>query len=414
MVRNRGISLMELLIVVALVGGVSVMVMRSFSGTTNAAAKVSQQMGTRTGLMGLAGTIQKFLPSGDLKFFLWGDGAPEARTVARAVIPLVDRCADLSTCPGSSALVYTHYDRSIVPALSAICFEPGASYDGNFIVDLNRIDYGAAVAAGDGFDVTGSMAAPGGHFTVEPNRIIALLNMPQVTLWRVVGAATAMNLGPSAPGSLPAACQPNLQGGDTSRLYRVPVAALQLPAFVRGNPALTFAQTGPLMGTFPMRLTPAELRSFGLRATDPNPEFQERCRRTGDAPGCPAASLLRCRLAGETLECPADATVAEVPNVRGMRVEATFKLPLAGSTMPTYDLMTPGGVQNPACGPAAQCGALPVALPLPIFESGETRATLGGGALSAYKLEFLARLRVRASVEISGQAREETFDVVVP
>lgn len=417
--RPRGISLLELLIGTTLMGLVLYAIATVYSQATRGMTKATQRYETKTALLQVASTLQKFIATGDSRFFGFSGRGPADRTLARLIVPLPGRCADLSRagCDGDVGLLFTHYDKSASPAVSVIC----ALAPTTFLVDLRNPTYGIATFDTTGFkvdDATGVNAI--GRVPAATDTLLALFNPPRATIWRAVAPPMKLNVAVNPDGSftppLPQECVARLQPGlppdqAVDRLYTLQVAPYVLTAFT-GGATVSPGEMTDTQGAFPQRLFAARLRTIG---------------RMPETAGVGKLAIEECHAPGGALVC--DHEINHVPSVKRLRLDAGFKLALGDQvTVQTYEILGNGQPQSSACA-APTCLALRIpdaaalSVALPLAGSVESYTQLTPDAFSLIKTEVASRIKFRTlfQEDMSGSRRnpaqaeiEEGFDVVFP
>lgn len=401
--------------------------------TNNAGTKFTQ----RTLLATISGSLQKYLASGDLRFFAFSGLATPNRMLARAVLPLPAQCGDFASSPDPKCaqdvgLVYVHYDKLTTPTTSVLCNYQAPTtanrLHGKWLVDLRNDTYGPPTLAAkpaasfDGFDIVGAASAPyiRGAIRVEDKQILALMNPPLATLWVASGKPTALlgvnNTDPTASG-VPGECLKSLKKdpGDATKylvdkLYTVEYTPLVLSQFTNGSgsnidpDALTSSQ-----GVYPLRLFSASFRSVGRRQVTPNNyEF-------AFSP-CDVVAQAASTLAVKTTLVCSDNAIATVPGITQSRIEEVFQIKLNGTTAERFEVMKSSQTLSASCG-APLCQSLPIAafpgIPSVSQPGGvaETFENFDSTAFSLLKQEAISRLRFKL---IGSNGKEDTFDIVFP
>src|SRR4051794_22474038 len=122
MVRNRnGLSLIELLLASGLAIVVAFFAGKLFIQANTGLNNSMTRFGTQSTLNIIGGNLQKYLATGDTRFFAFSGKSPATDSLlARVFIPLPGYCADLSNaCPQDSAFLYINYDKTVSPAVSS-------------------------------------------------------------------------------------------------------------------------------------------------------------------------------------------------------------------------------------------------------------------------------------------------------
>jgi hypothetical protein len=403
---TRGLTLVELLMGGFLLVLVSYALLRLLTvvsrGVTNAStAAVVQGSVNETAAM-----LQRFLASGDSRFYAFsGRGALGDRVLFRVLTPLPGRCADLSLgCGADTAFLYSHYDRSLSPAVTAICRYSGTEW----LVDAGNDTYGRAQSVAGGFEVlapaSGQPATyPIGKVAIQRDRLLALANPPSFTLWAATAVPVRHNVrqvGPNFVPPLPGDCVSGLRldaGGnpDLSALYRVSIRPLILRQLTGGT-AVTAPEIAAAEGRFPMRLFNASLRTFGKLATDP-PRFAVR--------GCVYRS--------GNLAC-AETLPYDVPGVTRVRVNESFRTVLIPDDAEEFEVVGLGGISGAVCAvPSNECRTLIEPTPIQMkvqLTAQETYARPSSAAFSLIKQDLIKTLKVRLDMA----RRREQFLVSFP
>lgn len=397
-------TLIEVLTASLILAAVLFAFFRLFAIASRGVGEASQRAFVQGALAEVSALLQKYLASGDSRFFAFsGRGGVGDRAVLRVLAPMPGRCADMTlACPADTAFLYTHYDKSLSPAVSAICkYAPR-----EFLVDANNPTYGPATfVAGTGFQITapgpGPVTYPTGPIPVRRNRLLAIANPPNFSMWVATGPPVRLPVVQTAPGvySPPFAnpdCAANLRvdgagNADLARLYRVPFQPLVLQQLTGGG-AVTNAEIDSALGRFPMRLFAAQIRGLG--------------RILLPAPNPPVFGLRGCQYAGGNLACN-DFLPYDVPGVRRVRVFEGFRAALQPDDAVDFEIIGPGGAAGANCAPpicpvppncTTNCRVLASAgvTGIPVrFTAGESYSQPASAGFSFLKQDLIKQMKIR-------------------
>ena len=369
--------------------------------------------------------VMRFLSPGTLRLYaMSGKVPPSDQSLARLLVPLPGRCADLSppssTCAanGSTAVLYVSYPKPNPAAITAAC---GLAWNA-WMVDSGDTAYGTTSYAGDAFTINVS-GQPADTIRTGGERILGLVNAPVVSLWRSVSAGTPMNIYQSPPGSgtwyydsssgmtpLPAECSAQFRrdgGGNpiVNQMIRLEVAPVHLAQFTGGPQNYSASDLVQAQGTFPMRIAPLNLRSIGIQQEEKvpvrtPPVYENRL------------SIKNCTFSGDRIACGGQSFLSFGP-IAGVSVSETFDSDLrnapAGATrFEIFNSVTP---VSASC--AANCAGLPLpdTANIPVLLNGtEVISQLDASQFSLLKQEAITGVQFKVRFD-SGP--EETIDVPI-
>jgi len=427
---RKGLSLIEMIIAVGLSALVIYLGATLLSGANKQVKNSGEKFTSRTLLAVLSGSLQKFMASGDLRFLAFSGRPLNDRPVARAVLPLPEKCSDPSgtadpQCARDVGVVYVHYDKLTTPTVTVICnfVEPTSAngFKGKWLVDLNNETYGPPTAVTDGFNISGAADAPftRGLVTVKLNQMLVLMNPPISTLWVATSAPTKLNVTVLTPApalttspDLTGDCLKNLQASqDVTKLYTIDYVPLILTQFTGGTSAnINPATLISTQGSYPLRIFASEFRSVGKRKISNEYELAlSSCSVSTNSPTLPLTSSITCT----------GKVIASIPNVTSIKLEEIFTLKLKNSVAERFELKTAAQTLSPSCA-APICKALPITLgSIPVLTPRTTNTsttmesfeTLDPTDFSLIKQEALARLRFKL---VNTNGKEDSFDIVFP
>ncbi len=407
MVRKlKGVSLVELIIGITILSGLSLLVGRLMISTQKGLKKQEEKIEQQSTLFQLTGNLQRYIASGDMRFYAFTGKGSTDRTLARVVLPLPGKCSDLTgnNCEQDVSLIYVHYDKAASPSVSAICMVDKS----HLLFDLNNATYGSAelTGPGDGFnvlpDVNGTNSFATGIVKVDANQFIAISNPPVVTLWLTQAKPVVAMLSYNATSDsdlltkLSTECKAGLtNNNDVSKLYVVEVKPYVLTQFTGGNTVSDSEITGNF-GKFPARVYGARMRSIGRSEQNHKMVLGiQDCTYDGAQLNC-----------GGTIDRP-------LQNTTRIRFDLSFKLALGETNASRYEVIKNSMERAPACISNPNCALLPLDDPgqIPVnFTNSESYESLNATGFSLFKQEVLSSLQIR----VTFPEKEEAFNVPFP
>jgi len=411
--NNLGVTLVELIIAGVIAAFVLVAGIQFISSSYRSLADFSKKTDRGKNLASLSGHLQKYMPTGGMRFMAF-TGIAET-PLARLIIPQPEMCGDLITkCPNDISLLYVHYSKSQRENTAAICLMPSTASNPNLSIIV------------DGANTTfGNSSQEFIQQKLTTNTVLALQNPPDSTLWVVTGnpvlydpswnsLTQTFNDDFSKSG-----CASRLQRAPTSdnqinyatdKLFRVAVKPLMLTQFTGRNSSFSeITDSVSLVGSFPMGVFPVELHSLG---------------RHNDSNGQGYVEIRTCSLQLSDTQNKFNCVESNFPkleNVQQMRVDESYKVALSNtlnSQLETahperYELVTPGMANSPSC-KLNDCAVLrvlnPISIPYQVtLASGqlEDSTSLSDLQFSLLKNRFISAIRIR----LLAPHGEEYFDV---
>jgi hypothetical protein len=411
--RQNGLSLVELLLGLSLSLLVVGVVIYGLQLMQKESTHQVRDVLSRNEYSVVSSHLKRFVSTGTLRFFGFSGKTPTSsppdQTLARFLLPLPEKCADLSDCPGTTAFLYVNYDKTRINSLSAICslnpFE--------IIVDLSNTTYGKAVAVPGGFQFAATADFPSETLTFGSRQLLGLVNPPFVTLWRPQ-TPTKLNSYRDSAGALvyedatgaqmplPSSCVEQLQGGDASALYRISIVPASLAQFSGGHQLWDATELAKSTGTFPLRIIPVNLRSMGRdividpRTKEPKGQF----------------AIKDCGFGSSGIECKGPNFLVASP-FESLTIHLQFALTLDGRPgINSYELVKAGDKASTACEPS-NCLPLPISNPINIpviLGNSESAEKLDPTGFSFLKMQYLQSIRFR--LRLAGD-RSEVIDVAI-
>ncbi len=440
-IATSGFSLTELMVgsvilTLAIVFGLKVFGV-AFKTQTDAQKRVAAASDSNL----FVGHLQKNMATGDVRFFTFsgrgplGAAATSDRTLMRALFPMVGKCADLTDCDNSTAIVYVDYNKTTAPAVSAICSDVSVVGSGYVVVDLGAASFGTSIFnPSTDFQVTAGAAGFAlGKIPLVVNSTLALFSPPLATIWQTRGATSKItgtyDGGTGEPlfdgAALPPGCKENLRSTgpttyDMAALYKVPIK----PWIAQDtNPAagsVSAAEMQSSIGSFPMRLFEAKVRTVGKL---PKP--------AGGIPNDGILALLKCSVGNDgRITCPSASPLLAMENVFSVELEMAFALSLftggtqaapTGGGVTRFHLKKAGVTPLLPCLPSTVClefgdwplpgNPVPVVVTSPFTGDPGREATdkLNGNTYSQLKIEVLKRLQFSM---FDGENKETSFNVL--
>ena len=434
MVKNRnGVTLLELLISATLMIGVFLLIGNFLSQGLKEFFKLSKETDQRSDLALLSGHLQKYMATGDVRFFGFTNQTNDV--LARFLIPQTGSCGDLtSDCSEDSSFLYIHYDKSTMPAVSAICLlgtqlEAGNIRSATFLVDGSNTAYGTVSQdISNGFNVGASevdSTLPSGLVRIETNQMVALLDPPNATVWVSLGPPQKLNpvwtplsqtftpdLSPCLSLMQSQTPQPStppytVPPYKVDALYSVKLKPYGMNQFTgESQTAITEAAIRNSVGRFPLRLFSAIPRTFG------------KYPALGSQAGF--AEVRNCIYANDKLSCNGSGLL-KVTDINRMRIDLSFHLSLTNSTNSSlgsarplrYELRSSDMVSSESCR-LDDCAFLPLANRTSI----PYRLDLGSGlkedftSLSDLGYSWIKNLSIsEIRFRLKSDKKEDYFDV---
>lgn len=354
--------------------------------------------------------LKRYVSPGTMRLFAFSGKVPPAdQTLAQFLIPLPDTCADLSSCPGSTALLYPSFEKSRSGGVNVLC----ALNAREWMIDANDQSYGATSFSGSTFTVRPAGTSANETITTGNHELLGLLNVPLVSLWLAWPAAVPLAVQDASgtwvydnpgPTPLPPDCVKQLPA-DKTGLVRMGVLPAHVKQFAGGSQSYGDVDLLQAMGSFPMRIVTMRVRSVGLargvgeRGQD-GIVVKECGYRSGGGPGT------------EEIRCDG-ANVLKFAPATGLALDESFEVALSGVAPAThYQITGTGGGAVGRC-VSDGCGILRVAnnADIPVLLNGaETASQLNGAGFSFLKQEALTSLRLRIQ---AGGGAEEVIDVPI-
>lgn len=340
MVKNRaGMTIIELIISATLLGGITLSLGYFLNQGSKNFFKLSKDVENSSNLALISGHLQKHMATGDVRFFGFTNRVDDP--LARFLIPQPGLCGDLvSSCPEDNSLLYLHYDKSTLPAVSAICLlstqlESDGIRSATFVVDGSNATYGNLDLndTAKGFNVVPVAGSnlPSGLVAIGLNKMLAFLDPPNATIW--VSLGSPVKLGPTdlfnsgTTNFKPefSSCISLLQPEPASvppykidKLYTVKVKPYGMHQFTGENQtAISEAVIKSSIGKFPLRLFSALPRSFGRYAS------------AGSSTGF--AEIRNCSYLNDSISCNGSG-LPRVDNINRLRIDLSFHLSLTNAT----------------------------------------------------------------------------------
>lgn len=428
--RLSGLTLAEILIASALMAAVFLLFSRMVIDNTRVVTTETRKSERRNDLNVISGFLQKYMSGGDVRFFTFsGDNSAE-KSLVRFLLPLPEKCADMSDCVGTDAFVFFGYDKSTTPAITGGCFinsdtssDSDPSENRRMLVDIRNTSYGAATPSGSGFDIS----PPSSGVTVATGRVdlsigqtVALLDPPNAPVWRVASALrpltlnqdnTTLDITDSVSGRvLGDDCEDALledavgrkqvyNAGldkwelDLSNLYEIELEAFRLREF-SGSDVVSNSRMSAATGRFPKRVFTGRVMSVGMRNG--------------------LMELLECDASGLSLNC-AGTSLLSAAGFESMTAILQFSLQLEGSAAQSYHVRlntasAPSHCSSPSCAslPLFSVADIPELVNWPGNQL-ETFDLLNPAGFSMLKMEFVSQLRVVLARDEG--ADKESFNV---
>lgn len=429
MVKNqKGISLVELIISASMMALVVLVSGQFLSLGFKKLSKFSNAVDSRSSLASLSGHLQKYMATGDVRFFGFTNQVEDP--LARLLVPQPGLCGDLiSSCPQDTSFLYIHYDKSTLPAVSAICIletqvGAGGVRTATFVIDGSNSTYGPIALppnAAEGFTVTSQVGSnlPSGLVPVKTNKMLALLDPPNATVWVSTGSLTKLETtwNPITQTFNPnlSSCIPYLQPQPSSvppykvnQLYTVSLKPYGMNQFTGQNQSnITDGVIRNSVGKFPLRMFEVIPRSFGKYPPLNAPDG--------------FAEIRNCAYSNDRMECQGSG-LPKIDSVRRLRVDYSFHLSLRntlntglGASRPLrYELRLPTSMEASESCLLNECAFLPVsnskAIPYRLELSGglkEDFTNLSDSGFSWIKNLSLSQLRFR----LRDEKKEEYFEI---
>ena len=355
-------------------------------------SKKQKNMMARTDAALLAGTVQKRLAGGDLKFYLFTGQTVLPR--ARAIIPLPSRCVDFASCAQSTSVLFANYDRAMSAAATAIC-----AFDADrLLIDVGKTTFGQATRDGLGFKVVNTNPATEARLKLEDGEVIATVVAPTAALWQSTGEVTdaptdtTLYTNPSclSNATLLDPTDPSL-GPDFDKLFLVRIKPLIFKQFTTSGteeagtlgPAVT---TTALGAVFPLRLINVRMTILGMK--------QAVISEVGD-PGHPIYeySIFLDDCAGPSL--PANCVGANQLSIQKL-THVSFQSEFRVALEPTFTssaFVANGGTATELC--TGTCRALPVGAAFTkAAMPGESFESLDASEFTLLKQEVLGKIKI--------------------
>ena len=424
-----GLTLVELIVGMGLMSLAAIALMFVLLQGHKASTSAYKRMGQKRDIATVAGHLQKFVPSGDVRFFAFMKKNPPLTPsfLGRFLIPQPGRCSDLSACNEDTSFLYIHYDKTTSPAVSVIDMLPGD----RLIVDLKTETYGVAkFNDGEGFEVTESGGtSPKGKISIGANTLIAVMNPPIATLWRATGLPVLYE-SEACPTDKSKVCKRGVLPEERlplslpspvpmpfpyeNKLYSVPVEKFLMKQFTGTlGTEPTSVEAKDAVGIFPMRLFIANVRSVGRSLNWAPGDIEDPLKR-GDF------GINDCSIDGISKNIVCNGTsYLQTGKVSRVRMDEFFHVRMMSGALPTplsadqerFELLTGTMPTLPSC-QSATCKKLDVASPASITylaRSDETSNQIIEPNFSLIKQESLRKIRMHLQffADADGMAAEE-------
>jgi prepilin-type N-terminal cleavage/methylation domain-containing protein len=436
MKRQAGLTLVELMIGAVILAIVALLASRLMTRVATERVSAEKRQAFDSDFRLLAGVLQKFMASGDIRFFGFAGRSASSTTgkiISRVLIPQPGRCRDLSTgteCTDHTSFLYIHYDKTTTPAVSTICnlgpFTPPTSVSPQtLLLDGHENTYGDVT-----FDsATGTITVlpigaqslyAAGPVRIARGTLLAAFDPPTATLWVAAGnprvSTIQQSSGARSRGGvpIPTACDTRLKDDSAAPgnkrvdlLFELDVNPYLLTQFT-GNTLINNEEMNASFGKFPMRVFALKIRSVGVM---PRPPLPGKPREYDFG-----ISDCEFRPLSMDLDCSA-APFLKVGPVQGARIDANYALALFSAGSPVsaekFEYLGPLMTVSPGCvSPACQGLAVPLNGAIPSrFGGTEELDRLNAAGFSFLKQETLSNLRFRLKV---ADGREDAFNVVFP
>jgi prepilin-type N-terminal cleavage/methylation domain-containing protein len=403
---KRGLSLVEMLVTIALLGGFLYAAFSLYVSGQSAVKKSTDRNVARNSVSQLQQYLEKSVSGHDVQFLAFTGAADPAQGLGRFLIPQVDLCADLSTvgCAGSSSLLYLKYEKTTFAAASAICF---AAPDA-LVVDTKNPLYGVASFAAN--EITVDVSRPenlgrsviGGRISLLPQNVVALLSPPTATIWIVDGSPVVWPNDAAGFAALPPNCvqalrpggSPATGGFDLSGLVRIPIRPYVMNGLTSTGKIVPGGTSSyGLESQFPMRLIQGQIESFGLLPSQAGATSRK-------------AGVLRCSVDDQSLLSCAAQSALFVEEVSQVQLFMSFHLALGTSNAGEWLL---SNAASPNClAPTCELLGLAANPGIPFLLAGESPVSPLSGSFSLAKLGFLSGFRflIQSSVNPTQAGRE--------
>jgi prepilin-type N-terminal cleavage/methylation domain-containing protein len=401
--KSRGFSLIEILVGAAISVMAAMAALQFFQLGQKYLLDSSKRIGLKVDMVTLQGALQKQVASKDLRFFAFS-GLQNDQALARFLIPLPSLCRDLSVCPNDTSFFYISYEKLNTPSVNAICFLNQST----LLVDTSSNLYGTSTlnALDNKFTIATGGIHAAGDIQIQVDQLLSLINPPNGTLWRVIGAPSQMTLQwdavdgvfESAKGDFPEPCLANAIIDPGSHkpegLIKVPIEPLLQP-LTGGSIANISSETIlASVGNFPMRLSGVIIRGVG---------------RKNDG----TFGLVNCVLNKSNVSC-SGSDILHFSDIKQARVTESFSVLLNGApdSVRFYEIMTGSMSSLVGCGTSdTTCHPLIITdiASIPVLLNGtESFESISADGFSYLKQEALTRIQFRLTTQ---DEKEKLFDV---
>jgi prepilin-type N-terminal cleavage/methylation domain-containing protein len=424
MKRQKGFTLLELLIAVGLVGIVGYGLMQIIPRISKESGKMQKKLSNMQDFSVLEKHLLKVVTSGNIRFFSFNSKGEKLRSI----YPMPERCGDLSNgpdCKEDTSLLYIKYSKTTASAVSTICRLTPSSGETNsdFIIDLSNETYGKGKIISEGVEVSGSSDPelfPNGTVLISQDKILSFFAPPFAYLYRVDSSPRKYSPRQdtnkeafSANPEFSYDCFSKLQvtstvGGirryNVNELYRMKVTPLFISELAGGAAAPDPAQNFLSVEEFPVRTFNVGLESFGRRKV--NNKW--------------VAGVSTCGLSFSNLSC-SGSTLHSSQVLTRVRLDETFKISLidtAGIVQDkNYQYEILSNNQTPSClagDPGCKLRTLIVNsinnIPQLIIST-ESSSNLISSGFSMIKQDELKSVRLRYQTD---DKKEKSFEVFLP